>query len=83
MLTCHFQNMKAIFVAVTKKGGGRQHLSQSVDIFYSKGSQSLTIPGHGIHIFGQFDGVFTDRYVHTLHHESSGDKCAEYRVFKQ
>ncbi len=68
------------------KGRNMQVANIPMQCLYDKGTQSVIMyafDNQRIHMRGQFDGVFNDRFTHYLLHEASGDECAEYRLFKQ
>nr|BAU46567.1 L2 linker protein of V1 giant hemoglobin [Lamellibrachia satsuma] len=80
------QPLKVQVDLFSKRGGLKQSASLRGDAVYCKGSQRLIIPppeDDRLEIIGQFDGVFYDRFKGYIVHEMSGDKCAEFRFFKQ
>jgi len=68
------------------RGGLKQSASLVGDAYYCKGKQTLVIAppeDDRLEIVGEFDGVYTDRFTGFIRREMSGDKCAEFRFFKQ
>ena len=68
------------------RGGVKQTVTHQGQAVYSMGRQAMIAERQDRRapmITHQFDGVSRDRMVATFNHQSSGDKCAEYRYFKQ
>ena len=80
------QPLKVQVDLFSKKGGLKQSASLHGDAVYCKGSQRLIVAppeDDRLEIIGQFDGVSNDRFKGYIVREMSGDKCAEFRFFKQ
>ena len=85
-MICPLQVVMIDLPNVVMKGGIRQVITFHAEAFYCKGSQRLIIQPFENQMLlnvGQFDGVYNDRFTDYIYHLKSGDKCAEYRVFKQ
>lgn len=80
------QPLKVQVDMFSMKGGVKQSGSLLGDAYYCKGSQRMVIAppeDDRLRIIGEFDGVYTDRFTGFIEREMSGDRCAEFRFFKQ